>query len=156
MSASVSVGVSAVGFFIFAYTASGIMLVLLSLAAKEVGLGRRIVNGVFGVAFLVYACYLAFFHDGGRAVMSLWVLILPIALLVDFVRSIDLYNVSEDSLPAHERRRRHRRPDVRPSGDRRSDVRATPQPQPRRTAASRERRAARAAERAALRDKTTT
>ncbi|WP_405180325.1 hypothetical protein OG225_03075 [Nocardia sp. NBC_01377] len=139
------------GFFIFAHTASGIMLVLLSLAAKEVRLARRIVNGVFGVAFLGYACYLAFFHDGGQAVMSLWVLILPIVLLVDFVRSIDLYSVSEDSLPAHERRRRQRR-------DRQPDVRqsSAPQPQPRRSAASRERRAARAAERAALRDQTTT
>ncbi|MEV0360793.1 hypothetical protein AB0H71_32520 [Nocardia sp. NPDC050697] len=115
--------------FVVLTVISGLVLVALAVAIRELPPARRIRDGVVGVVFLASAAGIGFggFHPSG----FFWpVLVLPIYLVVDSVRYIDLDDVSEESTPAH------RRP------------RPAPEPAaPRRSAGSRERRAARAAER---------
>lgn len=120
------------GTYVVLLVISGLVLLALAVAARELRIGSRIANGAFGIGFLVYAGYLGFVFESGEYRILWAVFILPVSMLVQFVRSIDLS-------------------DVEPAGPRRWEPVV---PQSRRTSGSRERRAARVdAERAALRVK---
>ncbi|MFI6999612.1 hypothetical protein [Nocardia sp. NPDC050175] len=122
------------GTYVVLLVISGVVLLALAAAARELPFGSRFANGVFGVGFLVYAGYLGLVFEGGKYHILWAVFVLPVSMLVQFVRSIDL---TDEDLAVPRRRE-------------------PPVPQTRRTAESRERRAARtAADRAAIRAKHT-
>ncbi|MGQ4619084.1 hypothetical protein [Nocardia sp. R7R-8] len=113
---------------------SGIVLITLSLIARELPTRHRVLNGVAGGVFLGYAGYLTFGFHGGTYRMFWAAFILPVTMLVNFVRTIDLSEV--EGSPQRVRRM------------------PPPEPQPQRTQATRARRAARReAELAAMRAK---
>ncbi|WP_137876487.1 hypothetical protein [Rhodococcus sp. Q] len=125
------------GFYVAMLFVSGIVMIVVALVASGLHLGRRIVNGLIGAAFLSYGIYLAVFFDSGEYRIFLWVFILPLTLLVDAVRT------AEDPAPP---RPAAPRPDT--------SSHPAPAPAPRRTAATRERiAAAKAAQLEALRAK---
>ncbi|MFC3965333.1 hypothetical protein [Nocardia jiangsuensis] len=117
--------------FVVLMVISGVVLIALTVSIRELSPARRVRDGVVGFLFLASAAGTAFagFHLTG---FSWLVLALPIYLIVDSVRHIDLEDVSAESTPAHLRRR---------------PPRESATPAPRRSAGSRERRAARSAER---------
>jgi hypothetical protein len=118
-------------FYVVLLAISGIVLVTLALIAHELPMRGRIVNGLVGVAFLGYAGYLVFGFHGGTYQIFWAAFILPVSMLVNFVRTIDLSDVQ---------------------GPQRVRRMPPPEPQPQRTQATRERRAARReAERTAMR-----
>ncbi|WP_433601078.1 hypothetical protein ACQPXH_04470 [Nocardia sp. CA-135953] len=110
---------------------SGIVLVTLALIAHELPMRHRVFNGLAGAVFFGYAGYLAFGLHGGTYRMFWAAFILPVFMLVNFVRTIDLSDVE---------------------GPQRVRRMPPPELQPQRTQATRERHAARReAERAAIR-----
>ncbi|MEY9874428.1 hypothetical protein ABH931_003923 [Streptacidiphilus sp. MAP12-33] len=67
---------------------SGIaMLVIAALNSSGQTVGWRIFNAVVGVAFLGYGVYLAFIFTGGTYFIVFKAFILPVVLLVNFLRS---------------------------------------------------------------------
>lgn len=115
-------------------------MIVVALVASGLHLGRRVVNGLIGAAFLGYGIYLAVFFDRGEYRIFLWVFILPLTLLADAART------AEDPAPP--------RPAARRPGIPSSHPEPAPAPAPRRTAATRERiAAAKAAQLEALRAK---
>ncbi|CAM3258949.1 hypothetical protein RHDE110596_23795 [Prescottella defluvii] len=126
------------GFYVAMLFVSGIVVIVVALVASELGLGRRVVNGLIGIAFLGYGIYLAVFFDSGEYRIFLWVFILPFVLLADAVRTV------ETPAPPQAAARRPGIPRHSPA----------PAPAPSRTAATRERRsAAKSAQLEALRAK---
>ncbi|MBW8484255.1 hypothetical protein [Actinomadura parmotrematis] len=67
---------------------AGLVMVVMAVAGGGQGAGVRAFNGVFGAGFLGYAFYLAFVFDGGTYVMFFKAFIVPVLLLVNFVRSL--------------------------------------------------------------------
>ncbi|WP_069167218.1 hypothetical protein [Nocardia altamirensis] len=122
--------------YVVVLVVSGAILIGLSATIRELPLGRRIFNGLVGIGFLSYAGYLLVRYLTSATEfaygISWLVFALPLALLIDAMRRIDLS-------------------DVRPPAFEDDDE---PDPEYRRTAGSRDRRSARrAAELAAIRAK---
>ena len=65
---------------------SGIVLLVLAVL-KGQATGRRVLNAVFGAAFLIYGLYLLLFFQGGHYFAFYYVFILPILMIVQFFRS---------------------------------------------------------------------
>lgn len=125
------------GFYVAMLFVSGIVVIVVALVASELHLGRRVVNGLIGTAFLGYGIYLAVFFHSGEYRIFLWVFILPFILLADAMRTVEV--------PAP-------RPAARRPGIPRRHP--APAPAPARTAATRERiAAAKSAQLEALRAK---
>ncbi|RVW07099.1 hypothetical protein EGT67_22945 [Prescottella agglutinans] len=114
------------GFYVTMLFVSGIVLIVFALVASGLHPGRHVFNGLIGTAFLSYGIYLAvFFHSGEYRIFFL-VFTVPFILLADAVRTAE---APAPPRPAARRPGIPRRPPV-------------PAPAPRRTAATRERRAA--------------
>jgi hypothetical protein len=67
---------------------SGILLVV----TAATGFGGRTalargINGVFGIAFLVYAIYLQFIFNGGTVFVSYYVFVVPVLLIIQAFRN---------------------------------------------------------------------
>ncbi|RMI32821.1 hypothetical protein [Nocardia stercoris] len=64
-------------------------LVMLVMAAVKSGQSEasRWINGILGVVYLGYACYLQFFFDGGSYLIFFQAFIVPVMMVVNFVRS---------------------------------------------------------------------
>jgi hypothetical protein len=117
-------------------------VIVVALVASGLHLGRRVVNGLIGAAFLGYGIYLAVFFDRGEYRIFFWVFILPLTLLADAVRT------AEDPAPPRPAARRPGIPSRPPAPA------PAPAPAPRRTAATRARiAAAKSAQLEALRAK---
>jgi hypothetical protein len=68
---------------------SGIVMVVLGAINKgEQSSGSRALGVLAGVAFLGYGIYLGFIFDGGSYMMFFQAFILPVLLVVNFVRSV--------------------------------------------------------------------
>ena len=68
---------------------SGIVMVALAaVKAGERSAGSRALGAVAGVGFLGYGIYLGFIFDGGSYWMFFQAFILPVALIVNFFRSV--------------------------------------------------------------------
>jgi hypothetical protein len=114
------------GFYVTMLFVSGIVLIVFALVASGLHPGRRVFNGLIGTAFLSYGIYLAVFFHGGEYRIFFLVFIVPFILLADAVRT------AEAPAPPQPAARRPGIPRRHPA----------PAPAPRRTAATRERRAA--------------
>ncbi|WP_433657028.1 hypothetical protein ACQPW1_36795 [Nocardia sp. CA-128927] len=126
------------GTYVVLLFVSGLVLIVLAIVAQELRVVARIFYSAVGVGFLAYGSYLAFFLESGRYRIMWPVFVLPVVLLIKVARTVEL---PADSASAPLRPRRQQ-----PEGP--------PVAEGRRTAESRERRAARTqAERAAIRAK---
>jgi hypothetical protein len=68
---------------------SGIVMVVLGAVNKgEQSAGSRALGVLAGLAFLGYGIYLGFIFDGGSYMMFFQAFILPVLLVVNFVRSV--------------------------------------------------------------------
>lgn len=100
--------------YVFALVVAGVLLVGLSASVRELGIGRRIRDGVIGIACLGYAAYLVFaYFVGSTGTYSVfWVVfVLPALLVFDSIRRIDLSDVEpprfdEDDEPLESEHRR--------------------------------------------------
>jgi hypothetical protein len=66
---------------------SGLILLVLAIAGFGAGAGSRVLSGLFGLGFIGYAIYLAFFFTGGTVGIFLYVFIAPILLIINVVKS---------------------------------------------------------------------
>ena len=64
-------------------------IVMLALAALKQGQSTvsRSINGIFGAVYLGYAIYLAFFFDGGSYLIFFQAFLLPVLMVVNFLRN---------------------------------------------------------------------
>ncbi|MQY06416.1 hypothetical protein [Actinomadura macrotermitis] len=67
---------------------AGVVMVVMAALGGGQGAGMRVLNGLFGVGFLGYAFYLAFIFEGGSYVLFFKAFILPVLLLINFVRTL--------------------------------------------------------------------
>jgi len=65
--------------------AGTLMLIIAGIGFGQ-GVGRRVFNGLVGLAFLGYGFYLYFLFDGGTVFIFYYVFILPIVLIVQAIR----------------------------------------------------------------------
>jgi hypothetical protein len=66
---------------------SGILLLALGIGGFGQSVGARIVDGLFGVGFLGYACYLFFVFDGGEVMILFYAFIVPIVAVIQAVKA---------------------------------------------------------------------
>jgi hypothetical protein len=74
--------------YVILLAGSGLAMLGAAAAGGGQGTGARVLNGVFGAGFLVYAIYLEFFFVGGTYIIFFKAFILPAVLLYNFVRSL--------------------------------------------------------------------
>ncbi|MGK4582220.1 hypothetical protein [Kitasatospora sp. HPMI-4] len=68
---------------------SGIaMLVIASVNSSGLSTGWRVFNAIAGVGFVGYAVYLGFIFEGGHYIIFFKAFILPVMMVVNFVRSM--------------------------------------------------------------------
>ncbi len=65
-----------------------VMVALAAIKAGEQSMGSRALGAVAGVGFLGYGIYLGFIFDGGSYMMFFQAFILPVGLIVNFIRSM--------------------------------------------------------------------
>jgi len=73
--------------YVIALFVSGGILLVLALAGFGASTGSRILSGLFGLGFVGYSVYLAFFFDGGEYRIFIYAFIVPILLIVNVVKS---------------------------------------------------------------------
>ncbi len=66
---------------------SGLIMLVLAIFGFGAGGGSRALSGLFGLGFLGYAIYLAFFFDGGSVSIFFYAFIVPILLIVNVFKS---------------------------------------------------------------------
>lgn len=64
------------------------MVGMAAVKAGERSVGSRALSAVAGLAFLGYGIYLGFIFDGGGYMMFFQAFILPVGLLINFIRSV--------------------------------------------------------------------
>ncbi|GAA1897768.1 hypothetical protein [Actinomadura bangladeshensis] len=67
---------------------SGLAMLAMAAIGGGQSAGERLLNVVFGVGFLGYAVYLGFIFDGGEYFMFFYAFILPVLMLIRFVRTM--------------------------------------------------------------------
>lgn len=67
---------------------SGIVMLALAAIGGGQSAGERLLNLLFGVGFLGYGVYLGFIFDGGEYMMFFYAFVLPVLMLVKFVRTL--------------------------------------------------------------------
>ncbi|MFJ1708190.1 hypothetical protein [Kitasatospora sp. NPDC088346] len=67
---------------------SGVAMIGLGAFTAGQSTGMRVLNGLAGAAFLGYAIYLAFFFEGAEYRMFFQAFILPVLLIVKFVKGL--------------------------------------------------------------------
>ncbi|MFD5175301.1 hypothetical protein ACFWM1_05775 [Nocardia sp. NPDC058379] len=66
---------------------SGIAMIVMANVKGGQSEFAQVLNAVFGIGFLGYAGYLAFVFDGGSYLIFFQAFILPVLLLINFVKS---------------------------------------------------------------------
>ncbi|MEV4616761.1 hypothetical protein AB0K43_29835 [Kitasatospora sp. NPDC049258] len=80
---------------------SGLAMVVLAIVAAGQSGGMRALNGLFGAAFLGYAVYLGFIFEGGEYRMFFQAFILPVLLIVKFVKGLSERGTQAPAQPVH-------------------------------------------------------
>jgi hypothetical protein len=75
------------GFYVFFLAVSGCAMLVMAAIGQRQSVGARVLNAVLGIAFASYAFYLAFIFGGGHYLLFYYAFILPILMIVRFVRS---------------------------------------------------------------------
>lgn len=68
---------------------SGLVMIAMAVVKGGQSETAQWFNGAFGAGFLAYAGYLAFFFEGGSYLIFFQAFILPVLMVVNFVRSTD-------------------------------------------------------------------
>ena len=71
---------------------SGVLLLGLASARAPYARRRRTLNMIVGAGFLLYGLYLLIFFRSGHYVLFFYVFVLPVLLLVRFIRDRSAYN----------------------------------------------------------------
>jgi len=80
---------------------SGIAMVAIgAINFGALSIGWRIFNAVAGVGFFGYAVYLGFIFEGGEYVLFFKAFILPVVMVINFVRSLAAKNAAGAPQPA--------------------------------------------------------
>ncbi len=66
---------------------SGTVMIAMALVKDGQSPTSRMLNGIFGVVYLGYAAYLVFFFDGGSYLIFFQAFILPVLMVVNFLRT---------------------------------------------------------------------
>jgi len=69
-------------FYTILLMVSGLVLIGMGIRLRSIGTGGRVLNILFGAAFLGYGGYLAFFFQGGTYRIFFYVFVLPVLLVV--------------------------------------------------------------------------
>jgi hypothetical protein len=72
--------------YIFFLIASGVMLLAMGSFRAPFAKRRRVVNNIFGAAFVIYGLYLLLFFQGGHVFFFFYAFVLPIVLGFRFFR----------------------------------------------------------------------
>ncbi|WP_371501561.1 hypothetical protein OG871_32060 [Kitasatospora sp. NBC_00374] len=77
-------------------------LIMMGLAAVKAGqgAGMRALNGIFGVGFLGYGIYLGFIFEGGSYLLFFKAFILPVVMIVKFVKDLTARPAAAPAQPA--------------------------------------------------------
>lgn len=68
---------------------SGLLMIVMAVVKGGQSQAAQWLNAAFGAGFLAYAGYLAFFFEGGSYLIFFQAFILPVVMVVNFVRSTD-------------------------------------------------------------------
>jgi hypothetical protein len=66
---------------------SGLLMLGLAIAGLGASTGSRALSGLFGLGFLGYAIYLAFFFNGGTVKVFFYAFAVPIIVIVNLIKS---------------------------------------------------------------------
>ncbi len=66
---------------------SGLLMLGLAIAGLGATTGSRAISGLFGLGFLGYAIYLAFFFEGGTVRIFFYAFVVPILVIVNIFKS---------------------------------------------------------------------
>lgn len=67
---------------------SGIAMLIMAAIGGGQSPGERLLNLAFGVGFLGYAVYLGFIFEGGEYFMFFYAFILPVLMLIRFMKAL--------------------------------------------------------------------
>jgi len=73
--------------YVAALFVSGLILLVLAILGLGASTGSRVLSAIFGLGFVGYGFYLAFFFDGGSVALIYYVFVVPILLIVNVVKS---------------------------------------------------------------------